>query len=82
MEKTIFSEEYIALIDLFRRRRIQRGLRQRDVAGKLGWDRQTLSKIELRDRRLDVLEAFVLAKLLGLNFRHIEGVLRRAKKES
>jgi transcriptional regulator with XRE-family HTH domain len=78
--KTIHDGRYIALITLFRRRRQLLGLRQRDVATKLGWTRSVLSRSETRLRRLDVLEVFLLGRALGITLQTVEKVLKRQRK--
>jgi len=74
--KTIYSEEYSALINLLRQRRITLGLRQADVARQMQWGRNTLSTVERGQRRLDLLETLALARVLGVSLRRIEKLLR------
>jgi len=74
--KSIGSDRYVALIDLFKARRLQRNLRQEDLADKLGWHRNTISRLELRQRRLDIVETLDLAHELKITVRRIEAVLR------
>jgi len=78
--KTIHDERYTALIALFKDRRKALGLRQQDVAASLGWPRSSLSRIESRERRLDIWEAFLLARTLGIKFRTVERELKGQTK--
>ena len=75
MNKTIFNARYLCMISLFKQRRLALGMRQVDVAGRLGWDRNTIARIESRQRRLDVMEAHLLATALGLKLHEIVKVL-------
>ncbi|HVY86016.1 MAG TPA: helix-turn-helix transcriptional regulator [Caulobacterales bacterium] len=43
------------------------GLTQRDVAKALGWRQSVIARIELHDRRLDVIELVQLASVIGLD---------------
>lgn len=63
MEKTIYSSEYKKVIDKLKDARIKAGLTQLDVARKLRKHQSYISKIESRERRLDILELRLLASL-------------------
>lgn len=73
--KTIYNDKYIALISLFSGRRKTLNLSQQEVAQRLGWSRHMLSRVENRDRRLDIIEAVQLGRTLGVSLRGIEKVL-------
>jgi len=47
--------------------RKSQGLSQRDVAARMGKPRSFISKIENRERRLDIVEFVALARALGLD---------------
>lgn len=53
---SVYREEYKIMIDLLRDVREKAGLRQEDVAEKLGVLQTFVSKIETSDRRLDIIE--------------------------
>lgn len=63
MKKTIYLKEYIKLIEKLKNTRINAGLTQSDVANKLKKHQSYISKIENRERRLDVIELKILADL-------------------
>ena len=55
-EKTIHAERYSRLIDELCAERKRLGLSQDEVANALGLSQSDISKIETRERRLDVFE--------------------------
>jgi transcriptional regulator with XRE-family HTH domain len=63
MEKTIYSKEYKKIIDKLKDARINAGLTQFDVAKRLRKHQSYISKIESRERRLDIIELKLLASL-------------------
>ncbi len=67
MTKTIYEPGYISLVDKLRRRRLDLGLRQRDIAASLGVKRNWISKVELREIRLDVWQFVRICKALNLD---------------
>lgn len=56
MEKHLYSPKQKAFLDLLRETRTKAGLRQEDVAKRLGKPQSFVSKYESGERRLDVLE--------------------------
>lgn len=42
------------------------GMTQRDLAEAVGWDKSLIAKIELGERRVDLIEFFWLVVALGL----------------
>jgi transcriptional regulator with XRE-family HTH domain len=73
--KTIHDPRYIRLIEQLKRRRLALGLTQTEVATNLGWQRTVLSNIETRERRLDTLEFFLLARLYGIKLSDLRHVI-------
>lgn len=63
MQKAIYSDEYKAVINKLKQARIKSGLSQTQAAKKLGKLQSFVSKIELCERRLDVAELILFAKL-------------------
>ena len=61
--KTIYSPEYIELIDILASERKRLDLSQAEVAEQLGLRQTDISKIENKERRLDVLELKKLLKI-------------------
>ena len=55
------------MIELLKEIRIEVGLRQEDVAERLGVQQTFVSKIETLDRRVDVIEARELCAVYGIS---------------
>jgi transcriptional regulator with XRE-family HTH domain len=64
--KTIYRADYRKLVKRLRDRREEIGLSQSEAARNLGWSQQRLSAVEAGARRLDIMEFFQLASVLGL----------------
>ncbi|MES0490906.1 MAG: helix-turn-helix transcriptional regulator [Leptospirales bacterium] len=60
---TIYRQEYIALVDKLIRVRLEAGLKQSEVAEKMGWHQVDVSKVETRVRRLDIMDLADMAKI-------------------
>mgnify|MGYP002626556613 CR=1 FL=1 len=54
--KTIYSDEYINIITNLRNARLKKQITQNELATKLGVNQSFVSKVENRERRLDVVE--------------------------
>lgn len=54
--KNIYSDEYIHIISNLRNVRIQKHITQNELASILGVHQSFVSKVENRERRLDVVE--------------------------
>lgn len=67
MPSTIYSKDYINIALKLRQARKAAGLKQADVAKKLGKQQSYISKIEKRERRIDVVELKILAKIYNKN---------------
>ncbi|WP_431230456.1 helix-turn-helix domain-containing protein [Paenarthrobacter nicotinovorans] len=65
MATSIYSEEYREFRELLRRLRVQAGVRQVELAEKLGVPQSFVSKYESGERRLDVIETARIAEALG-----------------
>ena len=61
------DEEHAKLFAILREARISAGLRQSDVAERLGQPQSYVSKYESGERRLDVLELRAVCKALGIS---------------
>lgn len=66
MDKAIYSAEQAELCQLLRSIREQAGLRQVDVARKLGEPQSFVSKYESGERRLDLIELKQVCAALGI----------------
>ena len=64
--KTIHDPIYHRLIELLRGERKRRGLRQVDVAKKLGVSRTWVSKMETCELRVDILQLTQLCRVCEL----------------
>lgn len=67
MKKSIHSREYDALISWLKAARKRQGLSQRDLAKKMRVQQSFIAKIELKERRLDVVEFVRICKALGVD---------------
>lgn len=56
MSKSVYSKDYKDIIERLKTARIEAGLAQQEVAGKLGKPQSYISKIESGERWLDVAE--------------------------
>ena len=81
MSRTIYDERYRNLVSLLRGQRERLGLRQVDVARRMGWTLSTVSRTEQLQRRLDLLETLVWAKALGLSHQEILAACSELFKE-
>ena len=70
MSKSIYLNEYQKVIKKLQEARTEAGLTQADVAKKIKKPQSYISKIERNERRIDVAELSILAKIYNkpLNF--------------
>ena len=66
-QKSAFTAEYKQLCALLRDARTRAGLTQEDVAKRLNRPQSYVSKYELGERRLDVIEFLRVAKTLKVS---------------
>ena len=66
MEKTIFTAEQKKLTKLLRQIRLAAGLRQSDLAERLGQPQSFVSKYESGERRVDILEVRQICQAVGI----------------
>lgn len=64
MLKSIYSEEYKAVIDVLVAERKKAGITQVQLAKELGKPQSFISKIENRERRLDIVEFFHVCRAM------------------
>jgi transcriptional regulator with XRE-family HTH domain len=74
--KTKLADELIILGQVLVRARERAGLKQSDVAARLGLPASYLSKIENGTRRLDVIELIRIAEAMGVDAAEIVGELK------
>ncbi len=67
MSKSLFSKANDELVEALIAARRSTGLRQADVAKRLGKHQSYISNIERGQRRIDVLEFYMLARALNVD---------------
>jgi len=67
MSKSVYAKDYREIINRLKQARIDAGLSQQAVADKLGKPQSYVSKIELKERRLDVAEVKKFAEIYKKN---------------
>ena len=67
MSKTVFTGAHKHLVRVLKDARTKSGLKQEELAERLGRERTMISLIETGQRRVDVLEFYAIAKALGVN---------------
>ncbi|MFT4089611.1 MAG: helix-turn-helix transcriptional regulator [Asticcacaulis sp.] len=71
MSKTVFSGAHKHLVRTLKDARKKSGLKQEELAERLGRERTMISLIETGQRRVDVLEFYAIAKALGMEPREL-----------
>ena len=66
MPKTVFTGAHTHLVEVLRAARKEAGLTQAELRARVGRSQRLISLIEKSQRRVDVLEFYVLAKALGV----------------
>lgn len=66
MPKSVFSDAHNTVVRLLVRTRIAAGLRQAELAARIGKGQSFISRIEQGQRRVDVLEFYALIRAMGL----------------
>lgn len=69
--KTFHSDEYRRFAGLLKEARLEAGLTQEELAGRLGVKQFFISKYESGRRRLDVLQFLTIAAAIGTDYRRI-----------
>ena len=65
MSRSVFSEPYGVLLRVLIDARRGAGLRQTDLAERLGKPQSFVSKIERGERRIDLVEFLIVARAIG-----------------
>lgn len=65
--KTIHQKEYHLMISFLRELRENRSFTQKDLADKIGCDQTFISKTEIGERRLDVIELMKICTVLNIS---------------
>jgi len=66
--KTIYSDEYFELLLMLRKKRLDAGLSQKELAKRLSVKRSFVGKTERGERRIDVIELQATCRALGVDF--------------
>lgn len=65
MAASVHTQAHKAIVKAFIEARTDAGILQADLAKRIGRDQSFVSRIETGQRRLDILEAFVIARAMG-----------------
>jgi transcriptional regulator with XRE-family HTH domain len=65
MDKSIWTSEYAVLLELLREAREASRLTQVELAEKIGQSQSFVSKIEIGERRLDLIQLRSICLMLG-----------------
>ena len=71
LRKTLRSKGHRALIEILVESREQAGLTQRDLAARLKRPHSFIGRIEAGERRVDVIEFIEIARVMGLDPKHL-----------
>jgi ribosome-binding protein aMBF1 (putative translation factor) len=71
LRKTLRTKGHRALIDILVESREQAGLTQRDLAARLKRPHSFIGRIEAGERRVDVIEFIEIARVMGLDPKHL-----------
>ena len=66
-EKTIFDKRYIGIISVLIKARHRNKWSQRELAKRFGVNHNFIARVEMRERRLDLIEVIDYMKALGLS---------------
>ncbi len=67
MDKNLYTKNQRELLALLREVRLEAELRQEDVAEEIGEPQSFVSKYEIGERRLDILELREICEALGIS---------------
>lgn len=67
MQKTLRSKGHEALVNLIIEKRKAAGMRQEDLAKALGVKQPWIAHLESGERRIDIIELFIIADAIGFN---------------
>ncbi|CAI1923240.1 helix-turn-helix domain-containing protein [Serratia plymuthica] len=72
---SVYSTEYQLVIKILRDARIEKGITQTKLAEALGRPQSFITKVENGERKLDVVEFAVMARLLGVGAGAVLGMI-------
>jgi transcriptional regulator with XRE-family HTH domain len=82
MKRSIKISQYKKLQELLRRIRLDRGIRQIELAKKLGVPQSFVSKYEAGSRRLDILELRDVCQAVGITMQEFIRKLEESLNET
>ena len=65
--KSIYTDDYINIISVLRAIRMNKNITQAEIAKRLNTTQSFVSKVENRERRLDVIELLLWIDALGVS---------------
>ena len=71
LRKTLRTKGHRSLIEILVESRKQAGLTQRDLAARLKRPHSFIGRIEAGERRVDVIEFIEIARVMGLDPKHL-----------
>lgn len=77
MEKSLYTIQQQKLQEVLRQIRAEAGLRQVDLAERLGEPQSFVSKYEIGERRLDILEIRSICEAVGITLEQFVGRLEK-----
>jgi len=82
MQKSIFTRRQAVLQSLLRQTRLDAGMRQIDLAHRLGHPQSFVSKYESGERRLDLIELQQICEALDTTLAEFVGEFEKAACET
>lgn len=82
VKKSLYKKEQKILLEQLYRLRLSSGLRQSDLAERLGTPQSFISKIESGERRIDIIELREICLALSSNLKEFTTQFEKALNES
>ena len=78
MSRTFLTKRHTALVAFLKKKRLQAGLTQADVAGRIGRYQSFITDYERGQKRIDAVELVEIAEAIGFDpqaaIRHIKAI--------
>jgi len=74
--KSVYTKTYQRFMNMLVEARTEAGITQIELAEKIGWQQTDISKVERRERRLDVVEFLEFASALDIDAAEFIGRLQ------
>jgi transcriptional regulator with XRE-family HTH domain len=71
MTKSLYDPQYIEMIAQIRALREEKGISQAKLGSRIGKDQSFISRIEMCDRRIDLIEALRICEALEIRLEEI-----------